>query len=235
MALRAVLFDAAGTLIRTAEPVGETYAREARARGVELPAWRLEDAFERVLRRAPPMVFPEAPPSRIPVLERQWWRRRVRETLRAADSTVRFADFDAWFEALYRHFARPEAWRDAPGAAEALAALRKRGLATAVVSNFDHRLEPILEGLGLRAQLDAVVRPADAGAVKPDPRIFRRALEHLGTRASEAVYVGDDAEHDVAGARAAGLRAIDVAELATLADLPERLDSLGAPAEEPIP
>jgi putative hydrolase of the HAD superfamily len=97
-----------------------------------------------------------------------------------------------------------------------------------VVSNFDHRLEPLLAGLGLRALLDVVVRPADAGAAKPDPRIFAHALARLGVPAAAAVYVGDDAEHDVAGARGAGLAAIHVAELATLAELPARIARLEA-------
>jgi len=235
--IRAVLFDAGGTLITTAEPVGETYAREARARGVEIPAWRLDDAFRRVLRRAPAMAFPGEAPERVRELERRWWWERVRETVRAADSAVRadaFAGgFDAYFDALFRHFARAEAWRARPGAEEALRALRARGLATAVVSSFDQRLGPILEGLGLRRHLDAVVLPADAGAAKPDPRIFAAALARLGVAAGEALYVGDDVDDGSSGAARAGVEAIDVAGLATLAELPARLFPGDAAAEEP--
>ena len=58
--IRAVLFDAVGTLIELREPVGETYARMARPFGVALPAWRVDDAFRRILKRAPPLVFPDA-------------------------------------------------------------------------------------------------------------------------------------------------------------------------------
>jgi putative hydrolase of the HAD superfamily len=224
--LRAVLFDAAGTLIRVAEPVGELYAREAAVRGAHIPAWRVDDAFERVLRRAAPMCFPGLPPDQQCARERDWWRARVRETLLAADQSARVEDLDGLFEALWARYGEPAAWRAAPGAEEALAALRARGLALGVVSNFDHRLEPILAGLGLRGHLDLVVRPADAGAAKPDPRIFAFALARLGVPAAAAVYVGDDAEHDVAGARNAGLAAIHVAELATLAELPARIARL---------
>ena len=52
---------------------------------------------------------------------------------------------------------------------------------------------------------------AELGAAKPDPAIFRAALERLGAAAEDAVHVGDSVEHDVAGARAAGLEAILVA------------------------
>jgi putative hydrolase of the HAD superfamily len=224
--LRAALFDAAGTLIGPAEPVGESYARAAAAHGAAIPAWRLDDAFRRVLRRAPPMAFPGEPPARVAALERGWWRERVRETLRAADQTARVADFDGFFDSLFAHFARPQAWRARPGAGEALVALRGRGLRLAVVSNFDHRLEPILAGLGLAGFFEAVVRPAHAGAAKPAAAIFTFALARLGVAPGEAVYVGDDAEQDVAAARAAGLAAIDVAELATLAELPAWIAAL---------
>jgi putative hydrolase of the HAD superfamily len=222
-ALDAVLFDAAGTLIRPREPIGEVYARAAAAAGVALPAWRIEDAFRRVLRRAPAMAFPGEPPPRVRELERAWWRDRVRETFLAADSGVRFRDFDGLFEDLFRTFAEPARWEAVPGARGALAFARARGLRTGIVSNFDHRLHGILQGLDLTKLVDDVTLPADVGAAKPDRRIFEVALARLGSAPERAVYVGDDADQDVAAARAAGLRAIQVEGPATLAALPERL------------
>ena len=58
--IRAVLFDAAGTLIELREPVGEIYAREASAQGLSISARRLDDAFRRIFSRADPMLFPDA-------------------------------------------------------------------------------------------------------------------------------------------------------------------------------
>ncbi|UCE86250.1 MAG: HAD-IA family hydrolase [Deltaproteobacteria bacterium] len=223
-ALEAVLFDAAGTLIEPREPVGEIYARLARSHGVALPPERLQDAFARVLRSTAPSV--EADPAR----EREWWRGIVRATFRAADGRARFRDFDAYFDALFERFAAPDAWRVRPGGRPALAALRARGLRLAVLSNFDQRLPGLLAGLGLAAEFEAVVIPAVAGAAKPDPRIFAFALRQLGVSAERAVYVGDDAEQDVRAARAAGLWAIDVGSLDSLAELPARVDALAARA-----
>ena len=71
--IRAVLFDAHGTLIELAEPLGETYARIAAAHGVRVSAWRIGDAFRRVLAAAEPAVFPDAAPEAILALEREWW------------------------------------------------------------------------------------------------------------------------------------------------------------------
>jgi putative hydrolase of the HAD superfamily len=227
----AVLFDAAGTLIETVEPVGESYARIAAVHGVALPAWRLGDAFARILRGAPPRVFPGATRERVATLERRWWREVVRATFLAADGTARFEDFEGFFEALFEHFAGPDAWRARAGAGQALDRLRERGTRTGVVSNFDARLGPILTGLGLSQRLDAVVLPIDAGAAKPDPAIFDLALARLGCPAGACVYVGDDSERDIAAVRRLGLRAIAVGGLATLAEVPERLDAFVAGAE----
>jgi HAD superfamily hydrolase (TIGR01509 family) len=74
----------------------------------------------------------------------------------------------------------------------------------------------------VRALLDVVVLPSDAGAAKPDPRIFQLALRRIGVSPGEALYVGDDPEEDFAGARAAGLAAMDVTSLDRLEDLLQR-------------
>lgn len=95
-----------------------------------------------------------------------------------------------------------------PDAAPALTALRARGLATVCVSNWDVSLAGVLERCGLSSGLDAVVCSAEAGARKPDPEIFERALAISGCSPEEAVHVGDTPEEDIAGARAAGLRAL---------------------------
>jgi putative hydrolase of the HAD superfamily len=221
--LRAVLFDAVGTLIGLREPVGETYARLARSHGIEISASRIGEAFVQSFERAEPMVFPEAAAAEIEAREREWWRGVVHSAFRAADGAADLSDFDACFERLYRHFAASGAWRPLPGSRELLQGLRDRGLATAVVSNFDRRLAPILEGLGLRSLLDALVLPSDARAAKPDPRIFAVALERLGVSAAAALFVGDDRARDVEAARRAGLRAVDVGGLAKLGDLMECL------------
>jgi putative hydrolase of the HAD superfamily len=218
--LRAVLLDAAGTLVAPAEPIGATYARFAERHGIAIPAWRLDDAFRRVLRGAPPMVAADD------AGERAWWRDVVRATFRAADQMQRFADFEACFAELFAHFADPAAWCAADGAHDCLRALRASGRSVAVASNFDFRLHAILAGLALAPLLDLVWLPRDAGTAKPDPAFFTSACARLGVAPAEAVAVGDDAEQDVAAAERAGLRAIDATSLASLGALPARIDAL---------
>jgi len=226
---RAVLFDAVGTLIELREPVGTTYAREALAFGVDLPAWRVDDAFRRVHAGAGPMTFPGASRERVAVLEKQWWQNVVRSTFLATDGTARFRDFDGYFERLWSRYAGVEAWRLRAGAGAALHAIRTAGALTGVASNFDQRLPGLLEALEIAMLLDLVWTPADCGAQKPAPAFFRGALAALGTSADDAVYVGDDPEADLEGARAAGLVAIDVGKLATLDELPRTLSAMEEP------
>ena len=99
----------------------------------------------------------------------------------------------ALFEALYEHYARPDAWALAPGAGEALEALKAAGVRLAVVSNFDSRLRPLLHGLGVGPLFDAMIVSGEVGAEKPNPVLFECALAALGgVDPCAAVVVGDD-------------------------------------------
>jgi putative hydrolase of the HAD superfamily len=99
-------------------------------------------------------------------------------------------------------------FRPYPEVAGTLARLRAGGARLAVVSNWDVSLHDVLERTGLRRLVDAVVISAELGVAKPDPAIFRAALERLDADVAGAVHVGDSLEADVAGARAAGLEAV---------------------------
>ena len=90
-----------------------------------------------------------------------------------------------------------------------LDALREAGHRIAIVSNWDVSLHGVLEATGLAPRVDVVVTSAQEGVAKPDPQIFRVALQRLGgLSASDAVHVGDDVESDVGGALAAGISAV---------------------------
>ena len=118
--------------------------------------------------------------------------------------------------------------------AETLHELRRRGYRLGVISNSDGRVERLLEDVGLLPHFEFVIDSGRAGMEKPDPRIFHLGLDALGVAPDEAVYVGDVYEIDVAGARAAGMRAIlldpldrlghlDCERVTALHELPERL------------
>jgi putative hydrolase of the HAD superfamily len=87
----------------------------------------------------------------------------------------------------------------------ALRALRDRGIRTAVVSNCDHLTRPIVDRLGLSAEVDAIVLSFEAGEMKPDPDIYLRALEAVRADAARAAFV-DDQPGYLDGAEAVGMR-----------------------------
>jgi putative hydrolase of the HAD superfamily len=93
-----------------------------------------------------------------------------------------------------------------PDAVPALRQLRESGQRLVAVSNWDCSLPDVLERCGLGELLDGAVSSAVAGARKPDPAIFKPALELAGCRPDEALHVGDTSAEDVEGARAAGIR-----------------------------
>jgi putative hydrolase of the HAD superfamily len=95
-----------------------------------------------------------------------------------------------------------------PDAVPALDALAAAGVALGVVSNWDHALPEVLEGLGVADRFGVVATSAGVGAAKPDPAIFRHALEALGVPPGRALHCGDLPHADCAGAAAAGVRAV---------------------------
>lgn len=87
----------------------------------------------------------------------------------------------------------------------ALDELQQRGLKLGMISNVDYDMTEALEKLGLIDRLDVIMTSKDAGATKPNPAIFRAALEEAGVPAARSIYVGDQYDIDIAGSRSAGM------------------------------
>lgn len=102
-------------------------------------------------------------------------------------------------------------FRPYPEVSAVLARLRERGVRLVVASNWDASLHHTLRALGLDRQLDGVITSAEAKAPKPEPAVFRRALELAGTRPEHTLHVGDSFQEDVLGAQRIGIRPILIA------------------------
>jgi len=203
--LKAIFFDAAGTLFETTRPVAEIYDSVARQYGVNIPIPELAGRFRSCFSSAPPLAFPNASAQELPRLERQWWRELVGEIFAPYPG---FARFDDYFSALFEHFSKPKTWTLYPETKQVLRELRQSGLTLAVITNFDSRVLGILEGLGVSSCFDSVFLSSKVGYAKPAREIFQSALRYHSLRPEEAMHVGDSPVHDVAGAAAAGLTAV---------------------------
>jgi HAD superfamily hydrolase (TIGR01549 family) len=98
--------------------------------------------------------------------------------------------------------------RPVPGAPEMVRRLRGRTRVGVVTNNTVAEQTQKLAFLGLQGEVDFLVTSEEVGAAKPDPSIFRAALERAGAAPKEAVMIGDSWTSDVAGARSAGIRAV---------------------------
>jgi putative hydrolase of the HAD superfamily len=100
-------------------------------------------------------------------------------------------------------------WRRVPpGLIAGLERARSAGLRLGVVSNSEGRLREVLDRVGLSSHLELMLDSQLEGVHKPNPEIFRRALERMGLAPEAALYAGDIPEVDVLGARGAGMAGV---------------------------
>jgi putative hydrolase of the HAD superfamily len=98
-----------------------------------------------------------------------------------------------------------------PDVLDTLDRLRAAGMRMGLVSNLTllpHLVREDLDRMELGSRLDATVFSSEVGVRKPDPRIFREALDRLKADPAETVFVGDRLYDDISGAQAVGMRAV---------------------------
>jgi putative hydrolase of the HAD superfamily len=199
--IKAILFDAAGTLFYLTRTVGDHYACVGREVGLDLNPEQLELAFHKVWRQMPQRAPIDGPREND---DKGWWYEIVSRVFDEVAPSMGVLDRDNFFEVAYEHFAEPGVWQLYPEVPEVLEQLRTR-FELAVISNFDGRLRFILQHLGISQYFAHVFISSELGADKPDPEIFRRALKVMHLNASEVIHAGDDKERDWTAAAATGL------------------------------
>jgi putative hydrolase of the HAD superfamily len=163
---------------------------------------------------------------------------RFRRLFRAA-GVVADDDLAASAASAYRA-AYLAARQPVAGATALVAALSPRVRLGVVSNNILLEQQEKMRQCGFTGYIDTLVVSEEAGVSKPDPRIFRFALERLGCAPDEAVMIGDSWAADIEGARGAGIRAIwfnrtgetrpapgaDVDELTSLEPISRVLDAI---------
>jgi putative hydrolase of the HAD superfamily len=199
--LKAIFFDALGTLFYLTRTVGHHYAFVGAEIGLKLDADKLGRAFISAANRMPARSAIDGPREND---DKHWWRELVDLVLHQVVPSLGKIDRDNFFEIAYEHFAEAGVWELYPEVPGVLDQLRPR-FQLAVVSNFDGRLRFILEHLGISKFFTHIFISSEIGADKPDPEIFLRALELIDLKSNEVLHVGDDPERDWKAASAAGL------------------------------
>jgi putative hydrolase of the HAD superfamily len=199
--IRAILFDAAGTLFYLTKTVGDHYAYVGREVGLELDAQKLDSAFHAAWQQMPRRPAIDGPRKND---DKCWWRELVGHVFDQVAPSVNELDRDNFFEVAYEHFAEPSVWELYPEVPEVLKQLRPR-FQLAVISNFDGRLRFILQHLGISNYFSYIFISSELGADKPDPEIFRRSLKVMHLDANDVLHVGDDPKRDWKAAKEAGL------------------------------
>ena len=199
--IRAIFFDAVGTLFHLNGTVGHHYAQVGKEVGLTLDAHQLDEAFHLAWKKMPRRAAVAGPREND---DKGWWRELVDIVLvRVAPSLGEF-DRDNFFEIAYEHFAEPDVWKFYPEVPAVLEQLQPR-FQLAVISNFDGRLRVILQHLCISNLFTHIFVSSEIGADKPDPEIFRRALKLTDLKPNEVLHVGDDPERDWEAASGAGL------------------------------
>ncbi len=201
--LRAVLFDYGRTLVEFDYPEAELLEAMGEALpllgpGAPDPETVLHEVLLPLERELE--TFGEDEVDYLDVYEQAWRRAGVR-----APREVVYHVLDREQQVWDRHV------RPLPDALSTLAALRARGLKTAIVSNAPFPPEMMrrqMRGLGFLEAVDAVVLSAEVGRRKPAPELYHAGLQAVGVGAAEALYVGDRLSEDYEGPRRSGLQAL---------------------------
>ena len=94
------------------------------------------------------------------------------------------------------------------GVLETLRKLRERGFRLGMISVCSEEVAELWEETPFAGLFDSTVFSCSVGLRKPDPAIYRLALDELGVEANEALFVGDGANDELAGAERVGIRAV---------------------------
>jgi putative hydrolase of the HAD superfamily len=192
--IEAVTFDAGGTLIEPWPSVGEVYASVAREFGIDCSAARLNAQFVNAWTTRTGFKY-----------SRDEWHDVVRHSFLGISEVS-----PQLFDAIYDRFAQSDAWLIYDDVIPTLQTLESMGVKLAVISNWDDRLIPLLEKLGLATYFDEIVVSALHGAHKPEPGIFHHTAERLNVPIGHLLHIGDSVREDLEGALAAGASALRI-------------------------
>ena len=116
------------------------------------------------------------------------------------------ADIDKRWEKI--QLSTEDYWIPFDNVHDVLTELRESALRMGVISNWDHTARGLLERHDLIGYLDHCIISSEVGIDKPDPGIFRLAMQKAAAAPQECMYVGDNYYDDAVGSRKVGMQAL---------------------------
>jgi len=201
--IKAVFFDWLDTLARPEPDRQEVVHRAAQELGVELSLQGLKRGIYEAESQVPAGAPPRWCEGRDEAPFIHWW-----EVLLAEIGVKLSKEVMLQITRRLNQLSRRSTWALYDDALPTLRTLKQQGLVLGLITSMGKDVNLVCKKLGIEPYLDFVVTSEEAGANKPKPPIFLLALERAKVDAREAVYVGDQYETDVLGARGVGIKPI---------------------------
>jgi len=211
MKIRALLFDVNGTLIdiETDEWMEEAYRAISHFltyQGIRIRRFEVRDLYFRILKEQIAASTEKYPEFDVVAVWREFLRRQATNVTCSLDPD-KLRQIPLFLAEMQRGISRKRL-AAFPQTQEILAQLRTR-YSLAVVSDAQTAYAiPELNRAGLVEFFDPIVISGDYGYRKPDPRLFRTALEKLAIGPEEAIFIGNDPFRDIEAARQVGMKTI---------------------------
>ncbi|MCX6001019.1 MAG: HAD-IA family hydrolase [Chloroflexi bacterium] len=203
--IKAVFFDFFNTLVYFDPPREKHYADTAAEFGVR--------------------ITPEAIAAALPEADAWWRAENFRSTIKDREQSSKFDAYrgyglrilrdadntvspDQALQILAGAFSVGFKFKNYDDSLPALGALKGKKMQMGVISNIGEQIDSYLDKAGFTGYFAHKITSFEAGCDKPQPQIFQLALKRAGIAAAEALFVGDQYDLDVIGARSAGIKPI---------------------------
>jgi len=216
-ALRLITFDVTGTLLKLHPTPATVFSQNAKSFDINVPPEVIATQFKTAMKKLS-SEHPNFGSGHSGIGWHEWWTLLVKNTFTGADPTLSFDDqrLDSLADHLINEYKTRRCWSLAEGATDFLHDLRTANIPIGVISNYDPRLDTVLEATSIRQYFKFVISSYSAGVMKPDKKIFKMAESQIPSiKPSNCLHVGDNFDVDFMGAQIAGWSAALINSQAT--------------------
>jgi putative hydrolase of the HAD superfamily len=230
--IRIVFFDAGGTILEPYPTAAEAFTRICRAHGYEVDPVDVQNVFHTIGTAEVARKTGIINASTSAEASQVFWRHLYALFLEALGITD-----DDLRDDLLATFSDKASYKLFPEVLASFEQLQRMGYRLGLISNFEGWLEEVLVEEKAGEIFDVRVISGIEGVEKPDPLIYKIALERAGVEPQESVHVGDSITNDLEPALAVGMKAVMIdrsgsfpespfPRITTLDELPALLSTL---------